>query len=643
MAQQQKASLGAKTKKTVLQVSIASSGLLILAALLFYTSQSSSTLSYKGPAGIGSSSSNNIWIDVSRMDLEDSTELNSLSDQSGNANPNSASSGQRPLYRSDSAFLVNGRPIIFFDGEDDFIKYNSSNNINTDGPYEEKFISIAFQTRNDVASRQWIYEQGGNVRGINFYIENGDLYMGAYNLANDDETTPWPYIYVQIPIQANQTYVASFSFDYPNDRIIGYLNGVAQDTVRGIGRLHSHPNEIGLGGMNSQSYDPNGQVNSGVFPFKGNLLEFISYEYALNQAQTRIFHDYLNAKFGLATELYDHESTHSYQVAGLGMEADGSMHEDARGPALVRIQNPDDLGPEEFLIWGHNGADITQVNTSEVDPSSVDARLERTWKFTHVGDLGRVDFILNVEELPGSNPQDYYLLIERSGDNFRTQDVTPSMGTYDAGDQTLTFTGINFQDGDLVGVGLSSSNFPVEWLYVDGEAQGGKIALSWGTAIEVNNDYFTVEKMGDDQAFQAMGRVEGFGNTSSPKEYSYTDPEPRVGSNVYRIKQTDIDGKFSYSQMIEVRMEEKGERRLNLYPNPLSAGESLKLELSRGWEGEIRISIRDIQGRKVKEEIKDLHGGFNTVGLSTAALRPGPYVITLDTPEGQLSKRFIIK
>lgn len=77
--------------------------------------------------------------------------------------------------------------------------------------------------------------------------------------------------------------------------------------------------------------------------------------------------------------------------------------------------------------------------------------------------------------------------------------------------------------------------------------------ISFSTASETNNDYFTIERSGDGVAYEAIGEIKGAGNSSKELSYEFTDEKPLTGLNYYRIKQTDFDGKYSYSEVRSVR------------------------------------------------------------------------------------------
>jgi len=77
--------------------------------------------------------------------------------------------------------------------------------------------------------------------------------------------------------------------------------------------------------------------------------------------------------------------------------------------------------------------------------------------------------------------------------------------------------------------------------------------ISFTTASETNNDYFTIERSVDGITYEAIGEIKGAGNSSKELSYEFTDEKPLTGLNYYRIKQTDYDGKYSYSEVRSVR------------------------------------------------------------------------------------------
>jgi len=111
---------------------------------------------------------------------------------------------------------------------------------------------------------------------------------------------------------------------------------------------------------------------------------------------------------------------------------------------------------------------------------------------------------------------------------------------------------------------------PVEFLDFNIAVKNTTIDLIWKTASETNNDYFTVERSLDRETFVPLAVMDGSGNSNEIVRYFYTDENPFPGLAYYRIKQTDFDGNFDYSQVLPVDFMDKKLPWLSVYPSPAS-------------------------------------------------------------------------
>lgn len=109
---------------------------------------------------------------------------------------------------------------------------------------------------------------------------------------------------------------------------------------------------------------------------------------------------------------------------------------------------------------------------------------------------------------------------------------------------------------------------PVEFSYFNATSSEQSVALEWHTAIEINNDYFTIQRSADGITFNDIGKIAGSGTSKVPREYTYTDHQPVPGRSYYRIKQTDLDGRYKFSEMRKVEMTINSNLSFTIYPNP---------------------------------------------------------------------------
>ena len=93
---------------------------------------------------------------------------------------------------------------------------------------------------------------------------------------------------------------------------------------------------------------------------------------------------------------------------------------------------------------------------------------------------------------------------------------------------------------------------PVELLFFDAVRDGKYVNVDWATANEKNNNFFTVERSKDANKFDFVTDHPGAGNSLIPLNYSIVDYTPFTEKSYYRLKQTDFDGKYSFSKIVAV-------------------------------------------------------------------------------------------
>ncbi|HSC37557.1 MAG TPA: T9SS type A sorting domain-containing protein, partial [Chitinophagaceae bacterium] len=127
--------------------------------------------------------------------------------------------------------------------------------------------------------------------------------------------------------------------------------------------------------------------------------------------------------------------------------------------------------------------------------------------------------------------------------------VTPTTGTFGS-DYTLTYT---FSTGfSGFGAGIPAAALPVTLLSFSGRLDNNTIPLSWSTSSEQNSAYFEVQKSVDGTSFYPLGKVAAAGNSNTERHYGYIDKQVSE-QNYYRLKMTDIDGKFVFSNTVLVK------------------------------------------------------------------------------------------
>lgn len=180
---------------------------------------------------------------------------------------------------------------------------------------------------------------------------------------------------------------------------------------------------------------------------------------------------------------------------------------------------------------------------------------------------------------------------------------------------------------------------PIELISFSATPSNDHVNISWTTASEINNDYFTVESSNDAVNFKEVSRISGAGNSNSMLTYNTVDTNPYSGVSYYRLKQVDYDGNFVYSDMEVVNMNVLSEADMVVSPNPVIGLADIRLD-SDYFSNPI-IEVRDVQGRilLVKNNLSVINGKPLNIDLSE--LPQGLYFIQANENGKSISKRIV--
>lgn len=186
------------------------------------------------------------------------------------------------------------------------------------------------------------------------------------------------------------------------------------------------------------------------------------------------------------------------------------------------------------------------------------------------------------------------------------------------------------------------SVLPIELENFSAQIFKEKVKLDWSTATELNNRQFTLEKSGDGTNFSQLTTVAGAGTSTTEKNYTVFDQSPAYGPNYYRLKQTDENGQFTYSQIQVVNFSERKNWISNLTPNPM-AGE-VNFDVNSPINGNLDIQVIDITGRVVFADARIVTAGNQNIQVSLDVLAGGVYSLrTSIAAAGYVSQTKIIK
>lgn len=178
------------------------------------------------------------------------------------------------------------------------------------------------------------------------------------------------------------------------------------------------------------------------------------------------------------------------------------------------------------------------------------------------------------------------------GDNSGLTTVVDQAGNFNG---TMTNFALTGTTSNYIGQQNALSVLPVRWQSFTATAVNGNVMLNWGTAQEINTRDFTVEHSTDQTNWRGIATIAGAGSSNSPKDYHYRHDAPAAGRNYYRIRQTDLDGAYTYSELRSVLIN-KTATALRVLGNPVSNG---TLRFSLSVERATQVTLYHADGRAV--------------------------------------------
>ncbi len=173
---------------------------------------------------------------------------------------------------------------------------------------------------------------------------------------------------------------------------------------------------------------------------------------------------------------------------------------------------------------------------------------------------------------------------------------------------------------------------PVKWASFTGHQLDDAVKLDWVTTEEVNVSTFEIERLHEEGTYTPIGTVLAKGQAGS---YAFVDPNPAAGTNLYRIRQVDIDNNYTYSDVVEIHF--AANFKTVLYPNPMHDGCRLAIE---GDAVSGTLQLIDNTGRLLRTSTFE---NTQELQIERGNLPAGIYHLRLDLSNGRsFTKKLMI-
>jgi Secretion system C-terminal sorting domain len=254
-----------------------------------------------------------------------------------------------------------------------------------------------------------------------------------------------------------------------------------------------------------------------------------------------------------------------------------------------------------------------------------------------VARVDNTDPIINLEITAGAtekNVANYDMSVQAVGSWWRIQ----GQYTAPAGVTSVTLSIRDSRTGGLNNYSLDDICFrscptciplPLQSLTLTSSLHGNIAGLKWITVDEVNTDKFIIQRSTDGVNYSDIASKVAVGQVRTSTEYQLSDDiQSLLQNNIvyYRIKAVDIDGKYSYSNVVPLRLTKTG--GVQIWPNPFVS--DIRISYTAAANTSLDVRVIDNAGRTVSQSNYSVSRGLNQLSVNDVeALSPGVYIIRI--------------
>jgi hypothetical protein len=184
----------------------------------------------------------------------------------------------------------------------------------------------------------------------------------------------------------------------------------------------------------------------------------------------------------------------------------------------------------------------------------------------------------------------------------------------------------------------SSTTLPIRIEYFKGNKQNASVVLEWKISTDDGQSVITLERNAGGTGFASLSAFAP-SPVQSQQPFTYIDPTPVAGLNLYRLKIQDRDGKINYSHTEAFNV--NSQENIHVFPNPIVSTTVLKIPSLSSSNATIMIS--DAAGKIQHTEAAKLKAGDNFITLDFSRYSTGSYLVSLLSSDGRNRTVTVVK
>ena len=165
--------------------------------------------------------------------------------------------------------------------------------------------------------------------------------------------------------------------------------------------------------------------------------------------------------------------------------------------------------------------------------------------------------------------------------------------------------------------------------------------LIWKSSDEENFSRYEIQRSMDNNNWLSIDTVAAKGNAATGEtSYTYNDLKPAKGKSYYRLKMISADGKYRYSDIKTITIEE-GIEQMIISPNP--ATDNINISINSYSNEQVTIIISTIDGKTVHTQRALVKKGINNLGIPiNKKMSSGSYLVRIEMNEQVFTQKLII-
>ncbi|MBK8819668.1 MAG: cadherin-like domain-containing protein [Saprospiraceae bacterium] len=236
--------------------------------------------------------------------------------------------------------------------------------------------------------------------------------------------------------------------------------------------------------------------------------------------------------------------------------------------------------------------------------------------------------------------QSYSRTYARIGDDAVDSDVDNTFGP-------MTTRAVAMEPGIVnqkIDMGIVLGGLPVSWVNVEVfKDNNEEHIIKWETANEINLSHYIVERSlySADHFVEIQSLIYPHQGQNINKIYTTSDRDiQKSGVYYYRIKQVDLDGKYSYSKTVSIRR--TNDLEVSIYPSP-AAGQT-KAFISLPYDTDVTIDLYDGASRFVTTLLKTerFEKGDHEIQLDLSNVKSGLYTLNIKMGDEIISEKLVV-